>query len=145
MKDVNSDVNLQTYLDMHVELTGFRAGCGGCEDLFVSSVLVLSTDGVADDRLPPASFLLRPNYPNPFNPGTMIEYVLQTDVNVRLAVFDLLGREVSVLVAAGQGAGVHRIMWDGSGQPGGIYFCRLSASGPGRKALIQSKTMMLLR
>ena len=144
-RDLNSTVNLTNYLDMHVQVTGFRAGCGGCQDLFVSVIVVLGTNGVDDELFLPGSSLLRQNYPNPFNPETIIEYSLATSARVRLAVFDLLGREISTLVAAEQGAGVHRIVWHGSGQPTGIYLYRLSTSGPGQSALIQSKSMILLR
>ncbi len=144
-RDVNSTINLAAYLDMHVQVTGYRAGCGGCEDLFVTVVVVLGTNGVADDQFLPAASHLRQNYPNPFNPVTMIEYSLKASARVKLTVFDFLGREISTLVASEQGAGVHRIEWNGSGQSGGIYFYRLTASGPGRSGLIQSKSMMLLR
>jgi type IX secretion system substrate protein len=144
-KDLNSTVNLSNYIDMHVELTGFRAGCGGCVDLYVSSVQVLNPDGVADEHFLPGGTLLRQNYPNPFNPATMIEYSLKTDANVTLTVFDLLGRQVSTLAASRQHAGVYRIAWDAHEQPDGIYFYRLIASGRELAPLIQTRAMLLLR
>lgn len=143
--DPNSSVNLTPYVDMHVEVAGFRGGCGGCVDLYVSTVQVLSTSGVADDQIIPDLPHLRQNYPNPFNPATTIEYSLKKEANVMLKVFDILGHEVSTLVASNQHAGLYRIVWDASGQPDGIYFYRLLASGPDRRQLIQARAMILLR
>ena len=75
----------------------------------------------------PEMFTLRQNYPNPFNPSTTIKYVLPKSSEVRLSVFDMLGREVSVLVDERREAGVHGVEFDGSGLAGGVYVYRLSA------------------
>ena len=140
-----STVNLTTYLDMHVEVTGFRAGCGGCSGFFVSDVLVLGTAGVADDPIIPGASLLNQNYPNPFNPATTIEYSLKSAAHVTIKIFDVLGHEASTLVSAEQHPGVHRITWDASGQPGGVYFYRLLVFEAGRRGLVHTKAMVLLR
>jgi len=67
------------------------------------------------------------NYPNPFNPGTTIKYELPKLAVVRLSVFDILGREVSVLVNERRDAGVHEVKFDGSKIASGVYFYRLRA------------------
>src|SRR5258708_36505758 len=59
--DPFSTVNLNSYVDKHVEVTGYRAGCSGCSDLYVSIVQLLSTDEVVDEGSPPAVSLLRHN------------------------------------------------------------------------------------
>lgn len=75
----------------------------------------------------PAEYVLSQNYPNPFNPGTNIRYELPKTSHVGLTVYDLLGREVSVLVNDRREAGVHEVKFDGSGLASGVYFYRLRA------------------
>ena len=55
-----------------------------------------------------------------------IEYDLPADGNVSLGVFDVLGRKLVMLVNASQNAGTHRLNWDSSALPSGMYFCRLA-------------------
>jgi len=75
----------------------------------------------------PNNFLLEQNYPNPFNPTTMIKYQLPKSSYVTLKVFDLLGREISVLVYGLKEAGFHEVSLDGSQLTSGVYFYRLQA------------------
>ena len=80
----------------------------------------------------PTAYSLSPAYPNPFNPNTTINYALKEDVRATLKVYDLLGREVRVLVNEHQPAAYHAVVWDGrdrSGRPlpSGIYIARLVA------------------
>lgn len=70
-------------------------------------------------------FSLSQNFPNPFNPETVINYALPQPGSVRLSVFDLLGREVAVLVDERQETGAYRVKFDGANQSAGMYFCRL--------------------
>ena len=80
------------------------------------------------------------NYPNPFNPGTTIKYELPKLAVVRLSVFDILGREVSVLVNERRDAGVHEVKFDGSKIASGVYFYRLRAGD-----FEQTRKLVLLR
>ncbi|HUL42731.1 MAG TPA: FlgD immunoglobulin-like domain containing protein [Bacteroidota bacterium] len=78
----------------------------------------------------PGEMRLKPNYPNPFNPSTQIEFDLSGSANVRLEVFDVNGRLVNVLVDGNLEAGNHVVRWDGTSFSGdrvasGIYFDRL--------------------
>lgn len=83
---------------------------------------------------------LHQNYPNPFNASTNIRYELSSSSAVRLSVFDLLGREVSVLVNEWKERGIHTAALDASRLPTGTYFYRLSA-GP----FVETKRLLLLR
>ena len=84
--------------------------------------------GVSDgDNGLPAAVGLEQNYPNPFNPSTTIKYALPQSAMVRLSVYDMLGREVSVLVNERRDAGVHEVKFDGSNLASGVYFYRLKA------------------
>jgi hypothetical protein len=77
----------------------------------------------------PVSFLLANNFPNPFNPSTIISYRLPKAAHVRLSVYDVLGHEVAVITDGFETAGTHSAVFDGSSQPSGVYLCRLVAGG----------------
>ncbi|MDT8322487.1 MAG: T9SS type A sorting domain-containing protein [Bacteroidota bacterium] len=75
------------------------------------------------------SITLAQNYPNPFNPSTTIEYGIPAEGNVRLRVFDLLAREVAVLVDEMKQAGTHTEVFNASEHPSGIYVYQLECNG----------------
>ena len=83
----------------------------------------------ADERAIPVSMELNQNYPNPFNAATMISYQLPLAGDVRLSIFDILGRELNVLVDERKPAGVYRISWNAGRLSSGMYLSRLSAGG----------------
>ena len=65
-------------------------------------------------------------HPNPFNPSTVFEFELEKPAFIELQVFDLLGREVSVLMKEWRGSGKHSVRWDAGNASGGVYFYRFS-------------------
>lgn len=71
-------------------------------------------------------FKLNQNYPNPFNPTTSISYVLDSNADVSLEVFDLMGRKVAILVNGRQMAGEQSVSFDASNLASGVYVYRLS-------------------
>ncbi len=75
----------------------------------------------------PVSFQLFQNYPNPFNPSTNFEFRISSYGFVTLKVFDVLGREVAVLVNDARPAGDYIVAWNASNVPSGVYFVRLTA------------------
>ncbi len=75
----------------------------------------------------PTEYRLCQNYPNPFNTSTTIQFTLTQTETARLAVFDLLGREVALLVNESRPAGTYTVSWDALKFPSGVYLCRLSA------------------
>ncbi|MCU0412507.1 MAG: alpha-amylase family glycosyl hydrolase, partial [Bacteroidetes bacterium] len=108
------------------------------------TVEITPISGVEDERWiseVPTEFGLLPNYPNPFNPETVVSYHLpagQAGLSVAsevdLRIYDLLGREVKVLVNREMQAGTHRVNWnatrtDGSSVSTGVYLVRLQAGG----------------
>jgi chitinase len=72
-------------------------------------------------------FALSQNYPNPFNPTTAVSYQLPAVSQTFIAIYDLLGREVKVLVNERKNPGRYEITWDAAGIPSGVYICRMSA------------------
>jgi hypothetical protein len=79
--------------------------------------------------LTPGDFRLDQNYPNPFNPTTEIGYSISGASNVKLAVYDLFGREVAVLVNGRKEPGQYRARFDATGLSSGVYLYRLEAGG----------------
>ena len=78
-----------------------------------------------DSDAVPEQFSLDQNYPNPFNPATRIRYALPEPASVRMPIYDVLGREVAVLVDRQQAAGAYEVTFEASGLPSGLYFYRL--------------------
>lgn len=75
----------------------------------------------------PAAYDLKQNYPNPFNPVTSIDYDLPRNEFVRLVVYNAIGQEVAVLVNNNVDAGSHKISFDASNLPSGIYIYKITA------------------
>ena len=88
----------------------------------------------------PGEFQLQQNYPNPFNPTTTIEFALPKQSSITLKLFDILGREVAILVDAELESRVHKINFDGQDLASGIYFYRIHAAG-----FLKTKKLMLLK
>jgi hypothetical protein len=123
------------------------------------SIAVTGGDGIhlykLDDSIPtavvepntelPTEYSLSQNYPNPFNLETVISYSLERRSDVRLSVYNILGRRVSVLVDRPQAAGTYRVFWDGRASTGevvasGVYFYRLEADH-----FVRTRKMVLLK
>jgi hypothetical protein len=86
-----------------------------------------------EDADAPLTIQLDQNYPNPFNPNTVIGFRVGTQdlasVQVKLSVYDILGREVAVLVDGVMPAGSHTVVFDASALPSGVYVYRLESDG----------------
>jgi hypothetical protein len=87
----------------------------------------------------PHIFTLGQNYPNPFNPVTQIEYSIPEAGNVRLAIFDLFGREVEQLVNETREAGTYHVLFESADHPSGSYVYRLEWNG---QAITRRMTLM---
>jgi hypothetical protein len=82
----------------------------------------------------PVSFELSQNYPNPFNPTTKIKFDIPSNVksemsNVKLIIYDVLGREAAILVIEMLTPGTYEVTWDASAYHSGVYFYKLVVSG----------------
>ena len=94
----------------------------------------------------PEAFSLADNFPNPFNPTTMIKYALPQAADVELTVYNVVGQPVRTLVAEYQSAGRYAVEWDATNDSGhslssGMYFYRLQAGGE----FLEIKKMLLLK
>ncbi len=88
----------------------------------------------------PKSYSLSQNFPNPFNPSTKIRFELPNAGNVKITMFDALGKEVKLLVNENLQAGVYETDFEASLYPSGVYFYRLQSG-----SFNQSKKMILIK
>jgi photosystem II stability/assembly factor-like uncharacterized protein len=84
---------------------------------------------VEDSGLLPDGFRLQGNYPNPFNASTTVSFAVDSQTDVDLAVYDIVGRRVETLYSGPVNAGTHRITWNADKASSGVYFYRLTAGG----------------
>jgi photosystem II stability/assembly factor-like uncharacterized protein len=123
-----------------VDPTGYAyAGTGGAGVWRSASPTVVS---VREDRPQISEAALYTNYPNPFNETTRISFRLHGGATrkVQLSVFDLLGREVAVLVDEKKAPGMYEVVFNATGLASGVYLCRLRAGD-----LVQTKRLMLAK
>lgn len=93
-----------------------------------------------DERESPSGITLQQNFPNPFNPATIIRWTMDEGRWTKLAIYDLLGREVAVLADGVYPAGRHSVRFDAGSLPSGMYLYRLEAGGT-----ILARTMLFLK
>jgi enterochelin esterase-like enzyme len=105
-------------------------------------VFVPIIDGVTEPgvSLQPARLTLLPNYPNPFNPSTNIEFEIAHQERVKVTIFNLLGQRIVSLWDGTLASGRHKLQWDGSTAATGVYFLRIEAGGQ-----VATRRMLLLR
>ncbi len=92
------------------------------------------------DNTLPESYVLSQNYPNPFNPSTQINFSIPEETNVKLIVYDVLGKEVTQLVNQMMRAGSYTFSWNAKGNSSGIYFYKLQTDN-----FVKVKKMILLK
>ncbi len=120
------------------ERNGWACGANGMIVKYQPAATSSVGGGAISEK--PSAFKLMQNYPNPFNPATTITYQLASLSDVKLEVFDVLGRKVATLVNARQSAGVHSVTFNASNLASGIYFYRLQAG-----SFLETKKMMLVK
>lgn len=101
--------------------------------------------GVGNEGQEPLTYALRQNFPNPFNPSTVITYSIPKEAHVRIEVYSILGQKVASLFDQVQTAGVHSIAWNAQREHGqklssGVYILRMQSG-----SFSQVKKMMLVR
>jgi hypothetical protein len=100
-----------------------------------------STSSVIEIKVSkPQYFQLNQNYPNPFNSSTQINYALPQAAQVKIEIYDILGRRVAVIVDEDQQAGYHQVDWNAAGKSSGLYFYKIQAGN-----FIKSRKMVLLK
>jgi hypothetical protein len=93
-----------------------------------------------EEVLIPDEFSISQNYPNPFNPSTMINYQIPVAGNVKISIYDALGKNVGILVNKTQNAGNYNIEWNASNLPSGVYIYKIESG-----SFTSSKKMVLIK
>ena len=88
----------------------------------------------------PGKFYLHQNFPNPFNPTTKINFDMSSDAFVKITVYDVSGKEVSILVNEFVPAGFHNVAFSGQNIAGGVYFYKIEAGN-----LTSVRKMLLIK
>lgn len=96
--------------------------------------------GVVAASNTPQKYSLSQNYPNPFNPLTTITYELPEQANIRINIFDVLGRTVKTLINGRQNAGKYSVTWDAAENSSGIYFYKIET-----EKFNETKKMILIK
>jgi gluconolactonase len=95
--------------------------------------------------LPPKTFELYGNYPNPFNPSTTIYFQLPYESRVIMNVFDVLGRKIDTLIDETLQSGYHNVQFNPKGNSSGIYLCRLTADAGEIGIYSATRKMMVIK
>jgi hypothetical protein len=98
------------------------------------------TDVQAGSNLAPSGYAVEQNFPNPFNPSTVISFQVPTASHVKLVVYDILGREVEVLVNEKKAPGTYQVQFNASRLASGVYLYRIQAD-----QFNQSRKMIVLK
>ncbi len=130
----------------HLDFGPLIANAGRADSVYKAEFT--SSSGVEPGTAPtmlPDIITLSPNYPNPFNPSTVIRYSLPRRAQAEVMVYNLLGETVALLASGVQDAGEHVVRWDGCDSnghpaPSGIYFYQLKADG-----MSTARRMVLMR
>jgi photosystem II stability/assembly factor-like uncharacterized protein len=96
----------------------------------------------------PTAYRLDQNYPNPFNSATNIRFTIADESQVTMTIFDILGREVAILVNEHKLPGMYYSAWDATRFPSGIYFCRLRTDfvrGGKAGSYVESKKLVFMK
>jgi photosystem II stability/assembly factor-like uncharacterized protein len=112
-------------------------GASGGKVWFTAPLIVT---GVNNNNETAVEYILEQNYPNPFNPKTIINYQLAMSSDVRLIIYDAIGRELAALLNQKQSAGKYEIEWNASNYPSGVYFYKLTAG-----AFSEVRKMVLIK
>ena len=118
---------------------------GSSGDWSGEAVITVIESQASKPVVPSLPFGLEANYPNPFNPETQIAYTLSTAGPVKLAIYNILGQRVRILVQEIQAAGSYQVVWKGRNDQGapvasGIYLYRLSSTQE-----VQVRRLLLLK
>jgi choice-of-anchor B domain-containing protein len=110
------------------------------DSILVNYQMTSTMSAATENQTVARTFALEQNYPNPFNPSTEIRYQIAAASDVRLEVFDMLGRKVSTLVNERKPAGVYNATFNAANLSSGTYFYRLSAEG-----FVETRRMLLVK
>jgi mannose/cellobiose epimerase-like protein (N-acyl-D-glucosamine 2-epimerase family) len=141
VRSVLKDGAAYAAVDNDARILTLPAGVGGH---FTVTYEPVGATSVAAAGALPTEAALEQNYPNPFNPSTLIRFSLPRGADIRLSVYDLLGREVALLSQGETSAGMHEVRFDAPGLASGVYIARLTLGEPAAGPAVLTRRMILL-
>ena len=134
-----SDSGLTPSTIYHYRIFAYnQAGNSAYSNIAFDTTFVLV--GIVNNKELPKEYRLFQNSPNPFNPETNIRFDIVANENIKISIFDLLGREVAILVNQQLKAGSYKVNWDGTNYPSGVYFYKLETD-----SYKETKRMILVK
>jgi hypothetical protein len=105
---------------------------------------------IKEGNLVPEKFELQQNYPNPFNPTTTVKFSIEKTAMAQVAVYDILGRQISTLVNEQLTPGFYNVTWNGTDASGntvgtGVYYIRMTANVQGDEAFSSVRKIMMMK
>lgn len=142
--------NITSYVDSTVSTGNYKyriMAYNASEKSYYSNEISINfVTGIGEDSLIPDHFCLFQNFPNPFNPVTVIKYSLPVESNVIISVFNILGEQVIQLVNENKKNGFYTVEWNASNLSSGVYFYRIMAvPNNGAQVYKQINKMILLK
>jgi hypothetical protein len=125
---VTDDFDLQGSDDITVSVSSAGGGCVICKQVAL-----------------PTDFVIKNNFPNPFNPSTQIKFELPETAEVSLNVYNIMGQEVATIANGQMQAGFHNATFEASNLASGVYIARLSAIGSSGQQFIREIKMQLIK
>ena len=124
----------------------FHSGSAYSEEPYEFTLEFEPTTDIENETVVPDDFALFQNFPNPFNPTTILKYGLPEESNIKIEIFNMLGQSVGVLVNTEKSAGYYETTWNAENLPSGIYLINISAEGlSSKKSFTQVKKALLLK
>lgn len=149
-KTIYINLFLVDYLELWTEEFGLISGTGSLPDPYftlrgcvINGVVYGDTNtivGINDQIDNKSLFYLFQNYPNPFNLSTKIRFYIENDSQVRLTIFDIIGREIKVLINEIKHPGLYSLEFNGKDLISGIYFYTITNGGE-----TKTRKMLLLK
>ncbi|MFZ4590731.1 MAG: T9SS type A sorting domain-containing protein [Ignavibacteria bacterium] len=133
-------ISYESHMSMGAYSSNLNANMTGC---FINGIKYGDTATTYINTIStniPKEFKLSQNYPNPFNPMTKVKFSIVKAGDVKIVVYDVMGREVQTLLNERLNAGTYEVKFDGSGLTSGVYFYRLTTAG-----FAETKRMLLIK
>ena len=153
MPDEPGDFEVENGIFLQVDRANDLAVCYVGVDLYANSnqtVTIRLESSDVDDDDDGRGIQLGQHHPNPFRPGTGITFTLPRDVHVKLALYDLSGRQIAILEDGPRSAGAHAVAWGGLDDhgtpvPAGVYVVQLRATDRAGASLVRTRRIVMLR
>ena len=121
-QDFVTNIETDVVVEMRMPIPGIKSFVKRRNENLKTQLNQYLQTATSSENLAVHSFELHQNYPNPFNPNTTIAFSLSEATEVKLKIFDMLGKQVATLFSGKLSAGQHKLSWHAMNMPSGIYY-----------------------